>query len=233
MARLTKAEAARQLGISRTTLYKLIHEGKISATPDGLIDTAELARVVSTLDVQPARPGERQRTLVDSMPVDTELTESEHRERPERTPGERLVQTGDERQLTSTYRELVNILREQLDTMHQELDAARVERQAAREERAMLLHMLQEMQQRYDRLLEAPRSPMVPAASTDFVVPQEPRGAMRQRILALLRAHPEGLAPAQVRQQLGITKPLAPTMTAMLRDGLQQRLEWGRYVVPE
>jgi excisionase family DNA binding protein len=51
MARLTKAEAARQLGISRTTLYKLIDQGTLSATPDGLIDTAELGHVLSTVDV--------------------------------------------------------------------------------------------------------------------------------------------------------------------------------------
>jgi excisionase family DNA binding protein len=39
MAKLTEADAARQLGISRTTLYKLIDQGKSTATPDGLIDT--------------------------------------------------------------------------------------------------------------------------------------------------------------------------------------------------
>src|SRR5947208_302986 len=44
MARLTKADAARQLGISRATLYKLIDQGAISATPDGLIDSTELVR---------------------------------------------------------------------------------------------------------------------------------------------------------------------------------------------
>ena len=31
MAKLTKADAARHLGISRTTLYKLIDQGKLSA----------------------------------------------------------------------------------------------------------------------------------------------------------------------------------------------------------
>ena len=45
MARLTKADAARQLGIARATLYKLIAQGKVSPTPDGLIDQAELVRV--------------------------------------------------------------------------------------------------------------------------------------------------------------------------------------------
>jgi excisionase family DNA binding protein len=49
MAKLTKAEAARQMGISRTTLYKLIHAGTLSVHPDGTIDTAELVRAVSTL----------------------------------------------------------------------------------------------------------------------------------------------------------------------------------------
>ena len=56
MATLTKAEAARQLGISRTTLYKLIDQGQLSATPEGLIDTAELVRVLSTVNVQHTRP---------------------------------------------------------------------------------------------------------------------------------------------------------------------------------
>ena len=103
--------------------------------------------------------------------------------------------------------------------------------------------MLSQIQQQNQRLLEAatrpattlqPPSYEAPEASAQrLVVPQEPRGAMRQRILALLRAYPEGLSPAQARQQLGITKNLAPTMTAMRRDGLLQRREWGRYVVAE
>jgi hypothetical protein len=46
MARLSKAAAARELGISRTTLYKLIRTGKLSVHPDGTIDPAELSRVV-------------------------------------------------------------------------------------------------------------------------------------------------------------------------------------------
>jgi hypothetical protein len=45
MARLTKTDAARQLGIARATLYKLISQGKVSPTPEGLIDQTELVRV--------------------------------------------------------------------------------------------------------------------------------------------------------------------------------------------
>jgi len=50
MAKLTKAEAARQLGIARSTLYKLIDQGKVSPTPDGLVDQAELVRVAAYVD---------------------------------------------------------------------------------------------------------------------------------------------------------------------------------------
>ena len=50
MAKLTKADAARQLGIARSTLYKLIDQGKVSPTPDGLIDQAELVRVAAYVD---------------------------------------------------------------------------------------------------------------------------------------------------------------------------------------
>jgi predicted site-specific integrase-resolvase len=40
MAKLTKTQAARQLGIARSTLYKLIDQGKLSPAPDGMIDQA-------------------------------------------------------------------------------------------------------------------------------------------------------------------------------------------------
>src|SRR2546429_8014208 len=87
MATLTKADAARQFGISRTTLYKLINEGKLSATPEGLIDTAELVRVMSTLNVHAERPRPPldttplDTTPLDTTPLDTYLHGYEHHER--------------------------------------------------------------------------------------------------------------------------------------------------------
>jgi hypothetical protein len=54
---------------------------------------------------------------------------------------------------------------------------------------------------------------------------------MRQRIVALLQDHPEGLTPAQMRVQLGADKRLAPTVTAMARDGLPRNVGPGRYAV--
>jgi hypothetical protein len=129
-----------------------------------------------------------------------------------------------------------------------------VQSQAAREERALLLQMLQEMQHRYDRLLDmprpapqeapqdapgatpAPRRPTTPPARQ--APPQgplaaqggDPRGAMRRRIVALLREHPVGLTPAEIRELLGVERSLADTCLGMLRYGLVQRVGRGRYV---
>jgi hypothetical protein len=56
---------------------------------------------------------------------------------------------------------------------------------------------------------------------------------MRQQIIKLLRQHPEGLSPAQVRQALRAEKDLADTMGGMARDGILNRIETGRYGVGE
>ena len=68
MAKLTKTDAARQLGIARSTLYKSIDQGKVSATPDGMIDQAKLVRIATFADTlrerartSAARRGERSR----------------------------------------------------------------------------------------------------------------------------------------------------------------------------
>src|SRR5712691_2189380 len=44
MAQLTITDAARVTGVSRMLLYRYIKAGKLSRTPDGLLDTAELLR---------------------------------------------------------------------------------------------------------------------------------------------------------------------------------------------
>jgi len=163
MALLAKAEAARQLHISRTTLYKLIDQGTLSATPDGLIDTAELVRVLSTLNVHDERP----RTRLDTTPMDAAIRRGEHRERPEQTSSERPPWTSSERQLTSSqgererqltssYEHLVDILREQLQT-------AQERERDYREHIARLTAMLDQAHQQNQRLLDIPRTP--PAGS--------------------------------------------------------------------
>jgi excisionase family DNA binding protein len=70
--------------------------------------------------------------------------------------------------------------------------------------------------------------PSLPPRSKDT-----PLSGVRQQIVDLLRAHPEGLPPAQVRALLVAEKDLADTMRGMSRDGILRRLEIGRYVVTE
>jgi hypothetical protein len=224
MAHLTKAEAARQLGISRTTLYKLIDQGTLSTTPDGLIDTAELGRIMSTLNV----PRERPRPPLFTVPLDTLGQRDEHRGRPAQTFSGQDEQTSSERQLTSSYRDLVDILREQLH-------AAQERERDYREHIARLTEMLRETQQQNQRLLDMPCN--VPVVyenrepQTTMPLPAQ-RGDMRRRIVALLQEYPEDLSPAQVRHMLGVEKSLRSTMQAMVRDGLLKRVEAGVYVIP-
>ena len=85
--------------------------------------------------------------------------------------------------------------------------------------------------ERYDRLLEMPHQAPAPTTITLRARGAVARGAMRQDIIALLQAHPEGLTPAQIRTHLGVEKPLAHTCIAMMRDGLIRRLGAGRYRV--
>ena len=49
----------------------------------------------------------------------------------------------------------------------------------------------------------------------------------------LLRQHPEGLSPAQVRKGLRAEKDVADTMGGMARDSILNRIETGRYTVAE
>jgi excisionase family DNA binding protein len=74
-----------------------------------------------------------------------------------------------------------------------------------------------------------------PVLPTPAAVPiprrTRPLSQMRQRIVDLLRQHPEGMSPAQVRQALRIGKDLGDTMGGMARDGLLTRVEAGRYRV--
>jgi len=54
MATLTITDAARVTGVSRMLLYRYIKSGKLSRTPEGLIDTLELLRaglMLQTSDV--------------------------------------------------------------------------------------------------------------------------------------------------------------------------------------
>src|SRR5262245_62145414 len=154
-----------------------------------------------------------------------------------------------ERERTSTVQDLVDTLREQMQLMRDEL-------QAAREERALLLQMLQDMQHRYDRLLDMPHTPPVsPQEALEATQPPppspqtprqahprqqppqsrsgDPRGEMRRRIVALLQEYPEGLTTGELRELVGVDHSLADTCLGMLRYGLLTRLERGTYTAAQ
>jgi hypothetical protein len=175
MAKLTKTEAARQLGIARATLYKLIAQGKVSPTPDGLIDQAELVRVASYVDTLHERTRtstdsrERLQTSTDTTPMHTQKPEGFHAEhldedvyeRPQTDVYERL-QTDVSGRLQTPTDTLIDILREQLRLMQErEREHARLyeaREQAYREHIAQLTTMLHEAHQQNQRLLDMPRS---------------------------------------------------------------------------
>jgi hypothetical protein len=153
MARLTKTEAARQLGISRTTLYKLIDQGRVSATPDSLIDEAELVRAAPYVDTLK----ELSRTSMDMADVDMNLSHGEHHERPPEPVHEQPWTRAHERQWTSTD-PLVDMLREQLQRA-QERERFYEERERNyRDHIARLTAMLDQAHQQNQHLLDMPRS---------------------------------------------------------------------------
>jgi excisionase family DNA binding protein len=251
MAKLTKVQAARQLGISRTTLYKLIDQGKVSATADGCIDETELVRAAPYVDTLREHARTRVDT-VDSAAMDTHTDGDGHEDRVHehvRTHGHEQAWTGVDT--------LVDILREQLQRA-QERERAYEERERAMQDHiAQLTAMLHESQQQNQRLLDMPRpAPQVspqdaPGATPSRIRVQstrlspkppqsqpeaqggDPRGDMRRRIMALLQEHPEGLTPAEIRTLLSVEKSLADTCLGMLRYGLVQRVGRGRYVAAE
>jgi hypothetical protein len=72
---------------------------------------------------------------------------------------------------------------------------------------------------------------MLYGSPTDTEIPQEveeapaprkagrPRGEMRQRIVALLSKHPEGLSAEEIRVYIQAEKPLGDTLQGMRRQG--------------
>jgi hypothetical protein len=154
MAKLTISDAARVAGVARSTLHRAIKQGRLSVDPDGHLDTAELLRAGYTLQrslphetrqaLQGATPRSRSAPQV-SIPADMQPMMLMHQER--------------------------DLLRLERDLLRRELDAAHIREQTAleraqatREREALLLRMLEHVQQQRQRLLEAGRRPVPPPA---------------------------------------------------------------------
>jgi hypothetical protein len=194
-------------------LYRYIKAGKLSRTPDGLLDTAELLRaglMLQTSDV--------------TTPV-TLLHDVTPPNVTPQTPVTMLVTEAVTPPVIPPASPETRTLERLVDVLQRELDAAR-------ERETLLLQMLSQMQQQNQRLLDMPRTAPATSTTTAAQLSHElPRGEMRRRIVALLQEHPEGLSPAQTRDMLGLEKSLGSTMKAMARDGLLRRVTAGVYVV--
>ena len=118
MARLTKTDAAKAIGVARQTLYDYLNKGRISADPDGRIDTAELIRAGFTLHVDMSPDGLNHvysgRDVTHRIVSDAELPEHDG-------------------SLTDTQTELIDTLRQDLER--------------EREEKARLLAIVESQQQ--------------------------------------------------------------------------------------
>jgi hypothetical protein len=203
MAKLSITDAARVTGVSRVTLHRYIKAGKLSRSADGTVDTAELLRIGLVLHSD---------TVLQPVTLQRDVTLHE-------TPPVTLPDP-------ATLQQLIGVLR-------RELDAAHTREEAAREREATLLQMVQQLQQQNQPLLDMPRNIPTPPAPEPRAPasPGDQRGVMRRRILELLQDYPEGLTPAEMRPLLGVEKSLGDTCLEMRRDGLLQRVEWGRYVI--
>lgn len=224
MAKLTISDAARVAGVARSTLHRAIRAGRLSADPDGQLDTAELLRAGYTL-----QRSTHQAKVVALQDATLRATGAQQISMPVETHEIPLLH--QERELLRLERDL---LRRELEAAHTREQAALERERVAREREALLLRMLEQAQQQSQRLLEAPRSAPVAPVSDPHPNPLPSgegtdRGAMRRRIVALLREHPDGLTTAELRVQLQADKPLGHTVIAMARDGLLRKVGPGRY----
>src|SRR5262245_19877190 len=137
MATLTITDAARVTGVSRMLPYRYIKSGKLSRTPEGLIDTAELLRAGLLLQTSDVTTGVTPEHDVTPPPVTAE---------PSVTPAVTAPVTPPAHSETRTLERLIAVLQRELD--------------AARERETLLLQMLSQFQQQNQRLLDLPRSPL-------------------------------------------------------------------------
>lgn len=107
--------------------------------------------------------------------------------------------------------------------------------QAAQAREQRLLDMLAQVTKPQSASPVQQRPAAQPAVLAPTAAPRAgtppPQGSLRQQIVVVLQAHPEGLAPHAVRTLLKADREVRSTMKGMVRSGLLTRLEAGRYVV--
>lgn len=219
MAKLTLSEAARACGIARTTIQRAVKAGRLSLDAEHQVDTAELLRVGYHVDA----------ALLHAASLHGPAAMQQNAALP-RSPAATADSTAQEIALLRLERDL---LQQERTRLVQQVDLLLTLHQTTQQHLTQAQQMVQQMQHRYDRLLDVGRSPVPAPAASPSPSTSPPRGAMRQQIVALVRDHPEGLSPAETRRRLGSDKDLGSTMKAMARDGLLRRVTTGWYVAAE
>jgi small-conductance mechanosensitive channel len=222
MAKLTITEAAALTGKHRSTLYRAIEAGRLSCDPDGCLDTAELLRVGYTLQAVPEPPHATAQRDATQQLRDTAQHDATTRHDATRHGGMSIVDAEN-----AVLRRECELLQQQLDAtrdmLQQQLDATRDYREQIR----YLSQMLHEAQQRYDRLLEAPRAAAPAEAARPTARPRGDRRALWYEILAYLREHPGPQRALDVEQALGPETPGRYAMGRMVQAGLLRRVQDG------
>ena len=224
MAKLSISEASRVAGVARSTLHRAIKQGRISLDPDGHLDTAELLRLGYTLQgvAQQSHATVRQ-DATHQYPVAQQV--------PSRASP--LVMEALQRER--------DLLQQQLDAtrelLQSEREAALERERATRDREALLLQMLHEAQQRYDRLLEAPRPapvppavPVAPERNTVDVHPVTTLAAIPpawQRVIDYVRSVNRAVTPAEIQQALGLAQTPRHMLNRMVHRGVLQRVAPG------
>lgn len=210
------------------TLHRAIKAGKLRQGPDSRIDTTDLTVAGFSLHpdtlsalLQDETPTTHYREAVAS--VTPHVTDYQERYIDELHRQIRRLEN-DVEELKSDKRQLQDSLQKHQEVIH-EKDTV------LQQYTVQAVALVSQMQQQQQRLLDMPREVVFPSLMPQ-PQPPEPRGAMRQRITALLREHPEGLSPSQASELLHAGKSLRATMKAMARDGRLRRLGTGRYGLP-
>ena len=211
--KLSKADAAKTIGVSRQTLYTYIKNSRISVDPEGTIDTSELLRAGFTLrqDGQQEEVNTEHDITLPSVQVDI-------------------------------YREMIELLRQQLADAREREQAAvereRATQEAAREHIAILGAMLKDALAQNGRLLDIPRQ----ALSTTQAQPVTVSGPQRrspaipetwQRILDFMAQQHGAVTAGQVQEALGLRTEARHMLRRMVQRGLIKRVGLGVYRRPD
>ena len=115
---ISVTKAAKQWGVSRTTIYQKINDGELSRTSDKKIDVSEMLRVFG----EPISKKRTERSLntVQSTPLNSQSvqynTDIEHQLALEKMKNEHLEQqVRDQKQLIANYQEQISQLNKTLE----------------------------------------------------------------------------------------------------------------------